>query len=61
MTFDAIVLAAAGVHRLGWDERIEAVLDPGSFPYGVSQGALGIECRTGDEWVRARPLRGGTA
>ena len=50
--YDAIILAAAGVRRLGWDDRIENTLDAMSFPYGVSQGALGIECRENDALVQ---------
>ena len=50
--YDAIILAAAGVRRLGWDDRIENTLDAMSFPYGVSQGALGIECREDDALVQ---------
>ena len=41
---DAIILAAAGLERLGYHERIKAVL-PGSFCLpAVGQGALAIEC-----------------
>ena len=46
--YDALILAVAGLKRMGWEERIEAVLDPSVFPYGVSQGALGIESRNSD-------------
>ena len=42
---DAIVLAAAGVLRLGWAERIGQYLDaPGWLP-AVGQGALAVACR----------------
>ena len=45
--YDAIILAVAGLNRLGeaFARRAEQVLDPEAFPYGVSQGALGLECR----------------
>lgn len=46
--YDALVLAAAGMARMGWTHRISQRLDPSEFPYGVSQGALGIEARAGD-------------
>jgi len=46
--FDAIVLAKAGLERLGLQERIAEVLDPASYGYAVGQGALGILCREGD-------------
>ena len=48
-SYDALLLAHAGLKRLGWDDRIEAVLDAVSWPYGPGQGALGIECRAEDE------------
>mmetsp|Transcript_4100 Transcript_4100/g.7845 ORF Transcript_4100/g.7845 Transcript_4100/m.7845 type:complete len:383 (+) Transcript_4100:72-1220(+) len=49
--FDAIVLAVAGLKRLGpsFEARIEQVLQPPNFMYGVSQGALGLQCRADDE------------
>ncbi|SFW28036.1 hydroxymethylbilane synthase [Nitrosovibrio sp. Nv17] len=43
--FAAIILAAAGLKRLGLGERITAVLSPESSLPAVGQGALGIECR----------------
>ena len=42
--YDAIILAAAGLKRLGLGERIAAVLDPEESLPAVGQGALGIEC-----------------
>jgi hydroxymethylbilane synthase len=50
---DAIVLAAAGLRRLGLAERITAVLDADSMLPAVGQGALCIESRTDDETVSA--------
>jgi len=49
--YDAIILAAAGVKRLGWEEEIDEVLSPDKFIPSVSQGILGIEGREGDEEV----------
>jgi len=46
--YDAIVLAAAGLRRLGWDSRITELLGPPQMLPAVGQGALGIECRTDD-------------
>jgi hydroxymethylbilane synthase len=43
--FDAILLAAAGLKRLGLAERIRSLLDPAASLPAVGQGALGIECR----------------
>ncbi len=42
--YDAIVLAAAGLKRLGLGSRIRAYLDPGESLPAAGQGALGIEC-----------------
>lgn len=51
--YDAIILAAAGLIRLGLKERIRTYLSPEqSLPAG-GQGAVGIECRTNDESVIA--------
>lgn len=44
--YDAIVLAAAGLRRLGWNERIAEVLAPEVMCPAVGQGALAIETRT---------------
>lgn len=49
--YDAIILAAAGLLRMGFEERITSVLTPEQSLPSVGQGALGIECRTGDERV----------
>ncbi|NOY39466.1 MAG: hydroxymethylbilane synthase [Nitrospirae bacterium] len=49
--FDAIILAAAGVKRLGWHERITEVLPPGISLPAIGQGAVGIECRAGDDFI----------
>jgi hydroxymethylbilane synthase len=44
--FEAIILAAAGLKRLGLTARITALLSPDLSLPAVGQGALGIECRT---------------
>ncbi len=51
--FDAIVLAAAGLKRLGLEARITQRLAPEVLLPAVGQGAIGVECREGDERVRA--------
>ncbi len=43
--YDAIVLAAAGLKRLGWEDRITEILPPEVMCPAVGQGALGIETR----------------
>lgn len=47
--FDAIVLAYAGLRRLGLAERATEVLDVERSIPAIGQGALGIECRSADE------------
>jgi hydroxymethylbilane synthase len=54
--FDAIVLAAAGLRRLGLADRISQVLPFDVMLPAVGQGALGIECRTNDADTRAALL-----
>ncbi|MBL8849039.1 MAG: hydroxymethylbilane synthase [Planctomycetaceae bacterium] len=46
--FDAIVLAQAGLHRLGFANRISLVLRPPEMLPAVGQAAIGIECRADD-------------
>ncbi|CDH45998.1 hydroxymethylbilane synthase [Candidatus Contendibacter odensensis] len=46
--FDAILLAAAGLKRLGLAERITLTLEPEFSLPAIGQGAIGIECRLGD-------------
>ncbi|BCX88710.1 hydroxymethylbilane synthase [Methylomarinovum tepidoasis] len=46
--FDAIVLAAAGLVRLGEEGRITQWLDPDLCLPAIGQGAIGIECRRDD-------------
>lgn len=47
--FDAIILAASGLKRLGFDARIRQEIPPEVSLPAVGQGALGIECRLGDQ------------
>ena len=51
--FDCLILAAAGLGRLGLADRIHELIDPSISLHAVGQGALGIECRDGDETVLA--------
>ena len=51
--YDAIILAAAGLIRLGFESRITASISvDDSLPAG-GQGAVGIECRTADTEIHA--------
>ncbi len=48
--YDAIILASAGLKRLGFDERIKSRLTAPEWLPAVSQGAVGIEClKSNDE------------
>ena len=46
--YDAIILAAAGLRRLGLTERIRTCLSPEESLPAIGQGVIGIECRRGD-------------
>jgi hydroxymethylbilane synthase len=52
--FDAIILAAAGVTRLGWDDRISSFLEPPEWLPAVGQGALAVVTREDDHPVLER-------
>ena len=47
--FDALLLAVAGLQRLGLGQRVREVIRPELILPAVGQGVLGIECRQGDE------------
>lgn len=51
--YDAILLAAAGVRRMGWEQRITELLAPEQFIPAIGQGAIGIEIRLDDARVRS--------
>lgn len=46
--YDAVVLAKAGLDRLGWSQRISEVLSPDICMPAVGQGAIAVECRLKD-------------
>ena len=50
--YDGIILAAAGLERLGLRDRIREYLDPSQSIPAVGQGALGIECLSDREDIR---------
>jgi hydroxymethylbilane synthase len=52
--YDCLILAAAGLQRLGLGDRIHELIDPAISLHAVGQGALGIECREGDTAVLER-------
>lgn len=49
--FDAIILAAAGLQRLGMQERIRQELSPDTCLPAIGQGTIGIEVRAGDQRI----------
>jgi hydroxymethylbilane synthase len=51
--YHAILLAAAGLKRLGWSTRIAEILEPDAMCPAVGQGALAIETRTGGAGLEA--------
>ena len=49
--FDAVILAAAGIKRLGLQNRITEILPFEISLSAIGQGAVGIECRTDDVFI----------
>ena len=49
--YDCIILAAAGLKRLGFESRIHQIIPSEISLHAVGQGALGIECKSDDEKV----------
>lgn len=49
--YDAIILAVAGLYRLGMSDRVHQILPAEISLHAVGQGALGIECRADDTEV----------
>jgi len=50
--YDAILLAAAGLRRLGWEDKIRQYIPADVSIPAIGQGALGIEIRSDDERTR---------
>jgi hydroxymethylbilane synthase len=53
---DALLLAAAGLNRLNLSSRIRSFIDPNLYASAPGQGALALQCRTGDagqDWMKA--------
>ncbi|KAJ9122048.1 hypothetical protein QFC24_004275 [Naganishia onofrii] len=55
--YTALILAAAGLNRLGWEDRVTCTLKAPEVLYAVGQGALALEIRAGDSRVK-RILQG---
>lgn len=54
---DGIILAAAGVLRLGLENEITEYFDPKTFIPAPGQGAIAVECRSGDDELRLKLRR----
>ena len=56
--YDAIILASAGLKRLGFSNRISSVIEIETSLPAIGQGAIGIECRQDDDATKSllRPL-----
>lgn len=52
-TFDAIILAAAGLERMGIESHSQSIITTDIMLPACAQGALGIECRTADTALQA--------
>ena len=52
LNLDAVILASAGLRRLGWEDRISEFFDPEVMIPAVGQGVLALETRQEDERVR---------
>ena len=48
---DAIILAAAGLRRMGWENQVTEYLSVEISLPAIGQGAIGIECREDDSWI----------
>uniref|UniRef100_A0A182MF69 hydroxymethylbilane synthase n=1 Tax=Anopheles culicifacies TaxID=139723 RepID=A0A182MF69_9DIPT len=49
--FAGIILAQAGLVRMGWNKRIDQIIEPNEILYAVGQGALAVECRSNDDYI----------
>lgn len=52
--YDALILATAGLNRLGLFDRITQILEIEEMIPAVGQGAVGIEIRANDEWLKQK-------
>ncbi len=49
--FDATILAAAGIDRMGWSEKISQRIPSSIMINAVGQGAIGVEIRSNDDFL----------
>jgi hydroxymethylbilane synthase len=55
--YDALILASAGLRRLGFGERVSAAIEQGEMLSAVGQGSLGVETRSDDEEINTLVAR----
>ncbi|KAL4707057.1 hypothetical protein ACJJTC_011383 [Scirpophaga incertulas] len=51
--YSALILASAGLQRMGWADRMSKILPCSEMKYAVGQGALAVECRADNEEIIA--------
>lgn len=51
INYKGIILALAGIQRMGWENRVSQIIDDDIMLYAVGQGALAVECRLGDDCI----------
>jgi len=51
LNLEAIIVAAAGLRRMGWEERVSAYLEPEIMLPAIGQGILAVEARSNDLWI----------
>ncbi|XP_026483984.1 porphobilinogen deaminase [Vanessa tameamea] len=51
--YSALLLATAGLQRMGWGDRVSKILPCSEMMYAVGQGALAVECRTDNAEILA--------
>jgi len=49
--YKGIILALAGIQRMGWEHRVSQIIETDDMLYAVGQGALAVECRLGDIYI----------
>lgn len=49
--YSGIILAMAGLQRMGWEKRVCQIIDSDVMLYAVGQGALAVECRIKDDFI----------
>ncbi|XP_050540126.1 porphobilinogen deaminase [Daktulosphaira vitifoliae] len=47
--YAGIILALAGIQRMGWNNRVSQIIESDVMLYAIGQGALAVECRIGDD------------